>query len=202
MYSDVVDILDATNCYGQTSSAALNPTNCMTWGTPIRMNNPRGSMAVASFLGSGSVGGGAAMFAGGKTETTAPVTPIPWATADFYISASSTSPILNLSWFNLSVPRFNLAGVGFDISGSGGRQQALFAGGSLDGTTTSSVVDVFLFGSAIPDIYTVAMSLPRTRPQLGQLGNRYAVVAGGSTCIQYQNFPNMTGLQQVFVRSC
>ena len=200
MYSDIVEILDATNCYGKRSSADLNPTNCMTWGTPIRMNNARGSLAVASFLGSGSVGGGAAMFAGGKTVTAAPVTPIPWATSDFYISVSATSPILDLAWFNLSVPRFDLAGIGFDISGSGGRQQALFAGGSLDGQTTSNVVDVFLFGSAIPDIYSMQMSLPRTRPQLGQLGNRYAVVAGGSTCMEYQN--NNSGLQQVFVWSC
>ena len=29
------------------------------------------------------------------------------------------------------------------------------------------------------------MSQPRTRPQIGQLGNRYAVVAAGSTCIEY-----------------
>jgi hypothetical protein len=183
MYSDVVEILDATNCYGKTTSANLNPTSCMTWGTPMRMNNARGSLAVASFLGFGSVGGGAAMFAGGKTETAAaaPI-PIPWATADFYVSASATSPILNVSWFNLSVPRFDLSGVGFTTSGSDGRQQALFAGGSLEGQTTSNVVDVFLFGGAIPDIYSMSMSLPRTRPQLGQLGNRYGVVVAGSTC--------------------
>ncbi len=30
------------------------------------------------------------------------------------------------------------------------------------------------------------MSVPRTRPQLGQLGNRYAVVAAGSTCAEWQ----------------
>jgi len=30
------------------------------------------------------------------------------------------------------------------------------------------------------------MSVPRTRPQLGQLGNRYAVVTAGSTCAEWQ----------------
>ena len=99
---------------------------------PINMNIARGSLAVASFLGAGSIGGGAAMFAGGKTETTPPpgtavqplkacriataflfvnsfwqVQPIPWATSDYYISVSSDGPILDLAWFNLSVPRFD-----------------------------------------------------------------------------------------------
>jgi hypothetical protein len=76
--------------------------------------------------------------------------------------------------------------------------------GTTADKTTSDVVDAFLFGSAIPDVYdssrfftdiqnqmfhlryTFQMSQPRTRPQLGQLGNRYAVVAAGSTCIEYQ----------------
>ncbi len=71
------------------------------------------------------------MFAGGKTETAdRPPVPIPWGTSDFYVSASATSPILDLLYFNLSLPRFDLAGVGFDIYGTG-KQQALFAGGTF-----------------------------------------------------------------------
>jgi hypothetical protein len=78
----------------------------------------------------------------------------------------------------LSVPRFDLAGVGFDISGTG-KQQALFAGGTCPtpknvlffcmnfmaptGTTAdkkaSDVVDSFLFGSAIPDVYDSSIFL-------------------------------------------
>ncbi len=94
------------------------------------------------------------MFAGGKTETKdTPPVPITWATSDYYISTSATSPLLDLAWFNLSVPRFDLAGIGFDISGSGGKQQALFAGGTTSDLQTSDVVDSYLFGSAVPDMY-------------------------------------------------
>ena len=43
------------------------------------------------------------------------------------------------------------------------------------------------------------MSMARTRPLLGQLGNRYAVVAAGSACAEWQpvdpNRPS-TGFQQ------
>ena len=126
-YSNVVDILDASRCYNGPSN---DPNLCMGMTASIVMNIARGSLAVASFIGSGSVGGGAAMFAGGRTETTdRPPLPIPWGISDFYVSASATSPILDLLYFNLSVPRFDLAGVGFDISGTG-KQQALFAGGA------------------------------------------------------------------------
>jgi hypothetical protein len=42
--------------------------------------------------------------------------------------------------------------------------------------------------------------MPRTRPQLGQLGNRYAVVAAGSACHEWQpvdpNKPSL-GIQQI-----
>lgn len=147
-YSNVVDILDASRCY---NAASLDPNTCMQMGPSITMAIARGSLAVASFLGSGNVGGGAAMFAGGKTEVSN--MPVTWATSDYYISASATSPILDLAWFNLSVPRFDLAGIGFDISGSGGKQQALFAGGTTSDRQTSNVVDSYLFGSAIPDMY-------------------------------------------------
>ena len=124
---------------------------------PINLNIARGSLAVASFMGAGSSnGGGAAMFAGGKTETTPPSgqspQPTPWAVSDYYIAASPDGPILDLAWFNLSVPRFDLAGIGFDISGSGGKQQALFAGGTTADRQTSDVIDAFTFGSAIPDL--------------------------------------------------
>jgi hypothetical protein len=152
VYSNVVDILDASACYNA-QSLSPDPNTCMQMAPSITMAIARGSLAVASFLGAGSVGGGAAMFAGGKTETGRPPVPITWATSDYYISASATSPILDLAWFNLSVPRFDLAGIGFDISGSGGKQQALFAGGTTSDLQTSNVVDSYLFGSAIPDMY-------------------------------------------------
>ena len=120
------------------------------------MNIARGSLAVASFLGAGSIGGGAAMFAGGRTETSPPPgqapQPIPWAVSDYYVAASASGPILDLAWFNLSLPRFDLAGIGFDISRSGGKQQALFAGGTTADRQTSDVIDAFTFGSAIPDL--------------------------------------------------
>lgn len=185
-YSDTVDILDASACFGATT---LDPNLCMQMTAPIKMATARSSLAVASFLGASNIGGGAAMFAGGKTEaknSAGNVVPVPWATSDYYVSASSTSPILDITWFNLSTPRFDLAGIGFDIYGSGGKQQALFAGGTYADRSTSDVVDSYLFGGAIPDAYTLKMSTPRTRPQLGQLGNRFAIVAAGSTCAEWQ----------------
>ena len=153
-YSNVVHILDASACYTSQGLSA-DPNTCMQMGPSINMAIARGSLAVASFLGAGNIGGGAAMFAGGKTEVKTALgntVPVTWATSDYYISASATSPILDLAWFNLSVPRFDLAGVGFDISGSGGKQQALFAGGTTSDLQTSNVVDSYLFGSAIPDM--------------------------------------------------
>ncbi len=136
--------------------ANADPNICMKMVAPLNMNIARGSLAVASFLGAGSNGGGAAMFAGGRTETkptdgTAPQS-IPWAVSDYYVAVSSDGPILDLAWFNLSVPRFDLAGIGFDISRSGGKQQALFAGGTTADRQTSDAIDAFTFGSAIPDL--------------------------------------------------
>ncbi len=185
-YSDTVDILDASLCYG---AATLDPNLCMAMKPSIKMATARSSLAVASFLGASNIGGGAAMFAGGKTEVKNSANnwvPVPWSTSDFYVSAGPTSPILDITWFNLSTARFDIAGIGFDISGSGGKQQALFAGGTYADRTTSDVVDSYLFGGAIPDAYQLQMSVPRTRTQLGQLGNRYAIVAAGSTCAEWQ----------------
>lgn len=177
-YSSTVDVLDASACYGGAYYAA-DPSTCMVMGSPLTMTTARSSLSVASFVGSGNVGGGAAMFAGGKTEVRDTSgknwIPVPWATSDYYISAGGSGPITDLAWFNLSTPRFDLAGIGFDIYGSGGKQQALFAGGSYADKSTSDVVDAFTFDGAIPDVYTLQMSQSRTRPQLGQLGNRFAI---------------------------
>jgi hypothetical protein len=185
-YSDKVEILDASGCY---NAASADPNKCMVMGSPLTMTTARSSLSVSSFVGSGNVGGGAAMFAGGKTEVKNAVgkaMPVPWSTSDYYISAGGSGPITDLAWFNLSTPRFDLAGIGFDVSGSGGKQQALFAGGTYADLSTSDVVDAFTFDGAIPDVYTLTMSQSRTRPQLGQLGNRFAIVAGGSTCAEWQ----------------
>jgi hypothetical protein len=174
-YSSTVDVLDASGCYNASSA---DPNKCMQMGSPLAMTTARSSLSVASFVGSSNVGGGAAMFAGGKTEvnTAGSWMLVPWSTSDYYnISAGGSGPITGHAWFNLSAPRFDLAGIGFDISGSGGKQQALFAGGTYADKSTSDVVDAFTFDGAIPDVYTLQMSQARTRPQLGQLGNRFAI---------------------------
>jgi len=191
-YSNVVDVLDASAC--ATSGSSLDPAVCMTMnpaGQALTMVTARGSLAVASFMG-------AAMFAGGKIETRPPgiAQPIPFQTTDYYMSASALAPPLDLLTFNLSSARFDLAGLGFDIANSGGQQQALFAGGTNADLTSSAAVDAYLFSGAQQQQFSFQMSQPRSRPVLGQLGNRYAVVAGGSACPEWQPNTANTGFEQ------
>jgi len=53
--------------------------------------------------------------------------------------------------------RFDLAGIGFDIAGSGGQQQALFAGGTNQDLSVSDAVDAFLFAGTNTQQYALTV---------------------------------------------
>jgi hypothetical protein len=55
--------------------------------------------------------------------------------------------------------RFDLAGIGFDIAGSGGQQQALFAGGTNQDLSVSDAVDAFLFAGTNTQQYALTVTI-------------------------------------------